>query len=76
MAKNLTKDMFMAKALLGYVGGPDPRIFEEARQLRRRVQDLESQVLRMQREIDDLAAALHQDPLLTLVESEREPALT
>lgn len=66
----------MAKALLGYVGGPDPRILEEARQLRRRVQDLESQVLRLQRENDDLTAALQSDQLLTLADSEREPALT
>jgi hypothetical protein len=66
----------MAKALLGYVGGPDPRIVEEARQLRQRVRDLESQVLRLQRENDTLAAALHQDQLLTLADAEREPAFT
>jgi hypothetical protein len=68
--------MFMAKALLGYVGGPDHRIVEEARQLRRRVRDLENQVLHLQRENDQLAAALHQDQLLTLADAEREPALT
>ena len=66
----------MAKALLGYVGGPDPRLIEEARQLRRRVQDLEHQVLHLQRENDDLSAALHHDQLLTLAETDREPALT
>jgi len=66
----------MAKALLGHVGGPDPRIIQETRQLRRRVQDLENQVLHLQRENDHLAAALHQDHILELAEAEREPALT
>ncbi|MPZ93304.1 MAG: hypothetical protein GEU96_00030 [Propionibacteriales bacterium] len=66
----------MAKALLGYVGGPDPRIIEESRHLRQRVQDLENQVLRLQRENDTLNAAIHQDQLLTLADTDREPALT
>ena len=32
----------MAKALLGYVGGPDPRLVTEVRRLQRRVIDLEA----------------------------------
>jgi hypothetical protein len=67
----------MAKALLGYVGGQDPRLLEEARRLRVRVHDLEKQIMRLQDENDTLAAALHDGQPLTLEhEREREPALT
>jgi hypothetical protein len=67
----------MAKALLGYVGGTDPRLLEEARRLRMRVRDLEAQVVRLKDENDTLAAALHDGQLLKLDhEHEREPALT
>jgi hypothetical protein len=44
----------MAKALLGYVGGPDPRLVTEVRRLRRRVVDLEAEVLRLRAENDSL----------------------
>ena len=67
----------MAKALLGYVGGHDPRLLEEARRLRVRVRDLEKQIMRLQDENDTLAAALHDGQALTLEHPrEREPALT
>ena len=67
----------MAKALLGYVGGTDPRLLEEARRLRTRVRDLEAQLVRLQDENDSLAAALHDGQLLALdPENQREPALT
>jgi hypothetical protein len=67
----------MAKALLGHVGGTDPRLLEEARRLRTRVRDLEAQVVRLKDENDSLAAALHDGHLLALdPEHEREPALT
>jgi len=50
----------MAKALLGYATGTDPRVVDriarENRQLRQRVLDLEDTVLRLQRENDALAA--------------------
>jgi hypothetical protein len=46
-----------AKALLGHVGGPDPRLLSDMRRLRRRVRDLEAQVVRMRQENDVLAAA-------------------
>ncbi len=60
----------MAKALLGYMSSTDPRIIAqltaETRNLRQRVADLEAHVLRLQAENDSLAAAVHDEPLLTL----------
>ena len=44
----------MAKALLGYVGGPDPRLVTEVRRLQRRVLDLEAEVFRLRAENDSL----------------------
>jgi hypothetical protein len=50
----------MAKALLGYATGTDPRIAtrlsSENRLLRQRVADLEAAVLRLQKENDALAS--------------------
>ena len=48
----------MAKALLGYVGGPDPRLLAEVAVLRRRVRELEAEMLRLRAENDALAAAV------------------
>lgn len=42
----------MAKALLGHVGGSDPRLLAEVAVLRRRVGDLEAEVLRLSAEND------------------------
>jgi hypothetical protein len=64
----------MAKALLGHVGGPDPRIVNEMRRLQRRVRDLEAELARLQEEKDVLAAEAGHD--LLVVGREREPALT
>ncbi|MER8103640.1 hypothetical protein ACFV84_35470 [Kitasatospora sp. NPDC059811] len=67
----------MAKALLGYVGGPDPRMLSEMRRLQQRVQDLESELLRMQAENDALAAVADGHSLLNSIDlDQREPALT
>ncbi|MER6049863.1 hypothetical protein K2224_13815 [Streptomyces sp. BHT-5-2] len=67
----------MAKALLGYVGGSDPRVLAEMRRLQQRVQDLESELLRMQAENDMLsAAARRDDSVLDLDVPQAEPALT
>ncbi|MDK1475086.1 hypothetical protein QNO07_16965 [Streptomyces sp. 549] len=68
----------MAKALLGYVGGSDPRVHSEMRRLQQRVQDLESELIRMQAENDALSAvARHGDSLLDSIDvSQGEPALT
>ncbi|MFD7501944.1 hypothetical protein ACWC5C_15960 [Streptomyces sp. NPDC001700] len=67
----------MAKALLGYVGGSDPRVLAEMRRLQQRVQDLESELVRIQAENDSLsAAARHGDSLLDSIDvSQAEPAL-
>ena len=48
----------MAKALLGHVGGPDPRLLAEVAMLRRRVRDLENELLRLRVEHDALAASV------------------
>jgi hypothetical protein len=37
----------MAKAILGHVGGPDPRLLAEVARLRRRVGELQSEVERL-----------------------------
>lgn len=50
----------MAKALLGYMGGTDPRVTarlaRENQLLRQRIADLEAVTLRLQMENDTLAA--------------------
>ncbi|MGH3096743.1 MAG: hypothetical protein ACRDMV_12180 [Streptosporangiales bacterium] len=66
----------MAKALYGHVGGPDPRMVDEVRRLQRRVRDLESELVRVKRENDELAASVTHEELLTLTEKHVEPALT
>src|SRR3954467_13230911 len=68
----------MAKALLGHVGGSDPRVLAEMRRLQQRVQDLETQLLRGQAENDALsAAARHRDPVLNGIDVPKaEPAFT
>ncbi len=65
----------MAKALLGHVGNADLRAVAEVQRLRRRVSDLESQVLRMQAENDALQASVSSDDLLTLERGTKEPVL-
>ena len=37
----------MAKAILGHVGGPDPRLLAEVARLRRRVNELQAEVSRL-----------------------------
>ncbi|MBC6463549.1 hypothetical protein [Actinomadura sp. HBU206391] len=65
----------MAKAILGHVGGPDPRMVAEMRRLQRRVRDLEAELVRLRAENDALAS-VGQDEVLTLASKDREPALT
>lgn len=67
----------MAKALLGYVGGPDPRMLSEMRRLQQRVQELEAEILRLQSVNDALSAVADEHSLLNSIELDhREPALT
>ena len=69
----------MAKALLGHIGGTDPRMVAEMRRLQQRVRDLEDQLVRVQAENDSLVAATHTSldhELFVTSVSEREPALT
>jgi hypothetical protein len=63
----------MAKALLGHVGGPDPRMVSEMRRLQQRVRDLEAELVRLQDRNDALAAEVGQEMLVA--DREREPAL-
>ena len=46
----------VAKALVGYVRGPDPRILSDLRRLRRRIRELEAELARIQQEHDVLSA--------------------
>lgn len=48
----------MAKALFGYVGGPSPEHAHDVAVLRRRITDLENEVLRLKAENDGLLARL------------------
>ena len=63
----------MAKALLGHVGGPDPRMISEMRRLQQRVRDLEAELMRLQDENDALMAGTSDEEFLV---AGREPALT
>ena len=64
----------MAKAILGHVGGPDPRMLYEMRRLQQRVQELEAELARLQEANDVLAAGVSHELIVT--SREREPALT
>lgn len=67
----------MAKALLGYIGGSDPRLLAEVRRLQERVRDLETLLVRMQAENDTLSAAAQRGELLTIDSmTQPEPALS
>jgi hypothetical protein len=61
----------MAKAILGHVGGPDPRMVAEVRRLQQRVRDLETALVSLQEENDALAAEVGHDLLIPV----REPVL-
>jgi hypothetical protein len=63
----------MAKALLGHLGGPDPRLLSEMRRLQERIRDLEYECLRLQAANDALSAEASHDELLTLSVPEPQP---
>ncbi|GLW06074.1 hypothetical protein Misp01_12040 [Microtetraspora sp. NBRC 13810] len=64
----------MAKALLGHVGGPDPRMVSEMRRLQQRIRDLEAELIRLQAQNDALSAQSREEAFNRL--QDREPALT
>ncbi len=64
----------MAKALIGHVGGYDPRLVFEMRRLRQRVRELESEVMRLREENEALASSVTDAHLISL-EVAKEPAL-
>ncbi|GGK69813.1 hypothetical protein Sme01_28330 [Sphaerisporangium melleum] len=64
----------MAKALLGHVGGLDPRMVSEMRRLQQRIRDLEAELTRLQAQNDALAAQSRDETFSHL--QDREPALT
>ena len=64
----------MAKALIGHMGGPDPRSVMELRRMQERVRSLEAEVIRLRAENDALAASLAQAHLISL-DVAKEPAL-
>jgi hypothetical protein len=64
----------MAKAILGHLGAPDPRMVNEMRRMQRRIAELESELMRVRTENDALCAALHSHELMTV--ELHEPALT
>jgi hypothetical protein len=64
----------MAKALIGHVGGPDPRTLSEVRRLRERVRSLEAEVLRLRAANDALTPEVTDAQLIAL-EVAKEPAL-
>ncbi|GGS59004.1 hypothetical protein GCM10010156_17100 [Planobispora rosea] len=64
----------MAKALLGHVGGPDPRMVSEMRRLQQRIRDLEAELTRLQAQNDELTGNNREETFTRL--QDREPALT
>jgi hypothetical protein len=66
------EDLTMAKALLGHIGGPDPRMLAEMRRLQQQVRDLESELVRLQQENDELSAETGNDMLVSFA-SKRAP---
>jgi hypothetical protein len=64
----------MAKALLGHLGGQDPRLQHEVVRLRAQVRDLEAEMLRLRAENDGLLARL-EDPADRLVLADEDAVL-
>ena len=56
----------MAKALIGFVGAPDPRVVMELRRLHDRVRSLETEVVRLRAENDALLTRITDHDLISL----------
>lgn len=64
----------MAKAILGHVGGPDPRLMAEVARLRRRVGELDAEVARLTAENQALLTeSLHESLSDSLGDSLGDP---
>ena len=61
----------MAKALLGHIGGPDPRLLAEMRRLRQQVRTLEAELVRLRQENDVLSTETDDDMLVSVREQAR-----
>ena len=70
-----SEDLTMAKALLGHIGGPDPRMLAEMRRLQQQIRDLESELVRLQEENDVLSAEAGNDMLASVREQAHLKAL-
>ena len=60
----------MAKALMGHVGGIDPRQAQQSFALRQRIADLEAEVLRLKQENDALGLAYREVVAAVAVDSD------
>ncbi len=67
----------MAKALVGHISGHDTRLARETLLLRRRVADLEAEIVRLQNHNDALTSALRDREVVDRLAAEPvlEPAL-
>ena len=67
----------MAKALVGHISGHDARLARETLVLRRRVADLEAEIMRLLDRNDSLSTALREREVVEELSRERllEPAL-
>lgn len=65
------EDLTMAKALLGHIGGPDPRMLAEMRRLQQQIRDLESELVRLQADNDVLSAEAGNGMLIPVREQAR-----
>lgn len=63
----------MAKALIGHLGGPTPEQQLQTARMRRRIADLEAEVLRLKIENDGLLAAVREHLEPVTVNDLREP---
>lgn len=67
----------MAKALFGHVGlAADQRLVDEARRLRRQVDDLQLELARAHAANDALVASVHVEDDVRMLTLQDEPALT
>ena len=57
---SLSAENFMAKALIGYIGGPTSEQLRETAALHRRIADLEAEIMRLKVENDGLLRTIRE----------------